>query len=1100
MRAGFSFTSCLCLLSLACRAERPEEPDCDPGEDQSGVEESDSPDTSGGDSADSDDTGETADSADTGAGDTDTDSDTGESSGGDTDGDTGESSGGDTGEADTSDGSEDTGDRADTGASDTDTDSGVPDTGADTDTDTGVLDTGADTDTDTDTDVTDFTERCDGLDNDGDGRVDEDAVDAVVAYTDADGDGYGDVSSGAWVCEWPTGAVAEGSDCDDDVAWVYPGADEWCDGIDTDCDGDLDAGGLDAFTWFADGDGDSYGDVAVAVTQCVEPPGYVPDLSDCDDGDATVAPDQVETCNGIDDDCSGVVDDNDAACDVEDPIPDGCTLTWHPDVDADGAGDPTGAVTGCQPDASWVLDDGDCDDADAVIRPGLDETCNGLDDDCDGDVDEEAVDALPWFGDNDRDGYGDGGDFERECTAPAGYLATGGDCDDTDPAISPDAIEVCDGIDNDCDEGADEVTSVDTLEWFVDADLDGWAGTRTRRACDRPIGTSEALGDCDDDDAGVFPGAAEVCNDTDDDCNGLTDDATGVGAAWWYADADEDEFGDATAAVWSCSTPAGYVEDNTDCDDTDGSTFPGRRELCDGDDNNCDGAIDEAGAAGESRYYIDADGDGAGHVDTWTEACDTPAGYVSDYDDCDDADAGAFPGNPEVCGDGIDNDCDGSSASCGPWGERDVTLADASVDGEAAGDAAGGAVAFLGDVDGDGLDDLGIGGAGHDGAGSASGIAWIIGGAGATARLLGVSASDRAGSSLAAIGDADGDGYADVFVGAYTEGTGGSQAGGAYVVAGPIAGDVSLASARLHLYGGAASDWAGYSVAAGSDQDGDGTPDLAVGAPYEDQGGSKAGAVYVGSAAGTGTVDLESSAGKRYGEIGLDRAGSAVAFWGDANGDGFADLLVGAWGESSAGPRAGAVYLVHGPITGTASLATADERWLGERSGTRAGATVAGVGDVDGDGSDDAMVGAPWGTNAYLLGAASMGSTSLTGAVAIFEQEDSGSRLGGGLGGGGDIDADGLQDIVIGAWGDNSGGGAAGAAYLWRGPLSGAYSLADADGKLVGQHADALLGTSVSISGDADGDGFSDVLVGSPGGEAAGFEAGAAWLFYGMEP
>ena len=250
----------------------------------------------------------------------------------------------------------------------------------------------------------------------------------------------------------------------------------------------------------------------------------------------------------------------------------------------------------------------------------------------------------------------------------------------------------------------------------------------------------------------------------------------------------------------------------------------------------------------------------------------------------------------------------------------------------------------------------------------------------------------------------------------------------------------------------------------------------------------------------TGTRSLAVAAAKRTGEVTLDRAGTALSFAGDMDGDGFADVLVGAWGDSTAGARAGAVYLEYGPLTGTASLATADVKWLGERAGDRAGSRTAPVGDIDGDGLDDALVGAPYGTKAYLLGGASLTSGSLSRATATFTEEAAASRVGGALAGGGDLDGDGHGDLLLGAYGESSAGPNAGAVYVIRGPVSGAFLLADADGKLTGSAMNDNLGSSVALGGDLDGDGFADLLVGGPGHDGGGAAAGAAWLFYGVEP
>jgi hypothetical protein len=288
-------------------------------------------------------------------------------------------------------------------------------------------------------------------------------------------------------------------------------------------------------------------------------------------------------------------------------------------------------------------------------------------------------------------------------------------------------------------------------------------------------------------------------------------------------------------------------------------------------------------------------------------------------------------------------------------------------------------------------------------------------------------------------------------------------------------------------------------VDAGQDVDGDGVGDVLIGAPYEDSGGNRAGAAYLVSGTRAGTVSAKAADAIRYGEVALDRAGTAVALVGDLDGDGFGDLMVGAWGDSTVGARAGAVYFEYGPVSGTASLSGADAKWRGERTGDRAGLAVSAAGDVDGDGLDDALIGAPYGTSAYLVGAAS-GPKSLSTATAIFKQEDAGSRLGASLSGGGDIDDDGFADIVLGAPNTSVTSSTSGTAYVLRGPLSGTVLVADADGILRGPMPHDYVGTSVSNRGDVDGDGFSDVLVGAAGRDDGGALSGGAWLFFGSTP
>ncbi len=362
-------------------------------------------------------------------------------------------------------------------------------------------------------------------------------------YQDADGDGYGDAAVSTTGCEAPSGFVAvtgtDSTDCDDGDAAVNPGATEVCDSLDNDCDGDIDDAdsSLDATsasTWYADVDGDGYGDASAGTLACSQPSGTVADSSDCDDSDAAINPGASEVCNGSDDDCDGDVDDADASLDSS------TASSWYSDADGDGYGDATAGSLACSQPTGTVADATDCDDSEASTHPGADEYCDGHDDDCDGDVDEDsAVDASTWYADADGDGYGDPLDTVHACAAPSGYIADGSDCDDGAASVHPGADEYCDGVDTDCDGDIDEDTALDASTWYADADADGYGDPlSTARACASPSGFVTDATDCDDSEASTNPGADEYCDGHDDDCDGGIDEDRAVDATTWSLDAD----------------------------------------------------------------------------------------------------------------------------------------------------------------------------------------------------------------------------------------------------------------------------------------------------------------------------------------------------------------------------------------------------------------------------------------------------------------------------------------------------------------------------------------------------------------------------------
>ena len=268
--------------------------------------------------------------------------------------------------------------------------------------------------------------------------------------------------------------------------------------------------------------------------------------------------------------------------------------------------DPTKADTDMD---GWV-DAADCEPDDQDIHPDAFEACNGIDDDCDGDADEGF--------DEDDDGYLD----IRACYAMDGEY----DCDDADAAVNPDAEEICDGQDNDCDGGTDDIDEdADSYTFCTDCDdHDAFVSPDAPDACDGidnncngqvdeiwdadGDGYSPCQGDCDDEAESVNPAAGDRCDGVDNDCNLVIDDAF---------DLDHD-------GVTTCAG---------DCDDTDPTVYLGAPEQCDGLDTDCDPSTGE---------IEDQDGDG----------------YTICTGDCDDGSALASPVGTEAC-DGLDNDCTG---------------------------------------------------------------------------------------------------------------------------------------------------------------------------------------------------------------------------------------------------------------------------------------------------------------------------------------------------------------------------------------------------------------------------------------------------------
>ena len=948
------------------------------------------------------------------------------------------------------------------------------------------------------------TEVCNDVDDDCDGDTDEDAADASDWARDADADGFTDSSDSVTACAPPEGYTTASTevDCNDDDDAIYPGADELCDDIDNDCDAEVDEEAVDPTAWYLDADGDGFGDPGSESLACEGTPDQVDNNSDCDDTNVDINPDADELCDELDNDCDGSQDED--AVDAP---------TWYADTDTDGYGDPAATFAACIQPTGYLADNTDCDDTSDATFPGAPEVCDELDNDCDGDADEEAIDPTTFYADSDGDGYGDPASTADACSAPTGFIADNTDCDDADGAVSPAGTEVCDDIDNDCDGTTDESDATDAATWYADSDTDGFGdAASTTLACDQPTGFVADSTDCDDAESTSYPGADELCDTVDNDCDGTTDEADAIDAPTWYADTDSDGFGDASATTAACSAPTGYIADDTDCDDSTGAVYPGAIETCNSIDDDCDGSTDELGATGGTTFYEDSDSDGYGDASSTLDACSVPSGYAADDTDCDDADSDVNPGEAEVCGDGIDNDCDGTPNTCELSGTYGPTDAAAVLQGPGS-SSSGGAVTFAGDVDGDGQDDVLVGAFAYDPVTVDEGGAFLVLGpisgtidlsTEADATIIGENRGDQAGYSVSALGDTDGDGFDDVLVGAngYETSTATRNQGAVYVVRGPMSGSLDLSAADARFTGGALIDFLGYAAAGVGDVDNDGTADFAAAAFAEDSAGTSAGAVYLVSGSISGAVASTGASATILGESAGDEFGIAVGGGGDFDGDGIADLAVGARYNAASGlSDAGTAYVFTGTVSGSMTGADADARILGDAASNQTGWAVALEGDFDGDGYDDLVVSAVGASSStgeiYVISGPVTGDLSVSAADATFTGETSGDQAGRSIDGASDLDGDGVDDLLIGAYSRDTGGNNAGAVYVMHGPLSGTTSLASADAVFNGNAASQTAGTSVAGGADLDGDGLDDALIGVPGDDTAATNAGAAWLWAG---
>jgi hypothetical protein len=509
-------------------------------------------------------------------------------------------------------------------------------------------------------------------------------------------------------------------------------------------------------------------------------------------------------------------------------------------------------------------------------------------------------------------------------------------------------------------------------------------------------------------------------------------------------DVADDDAADDDSAPADADGDGWFADD--DCNDNDPAIHPDAEESCDGKDSNCDGFL----AADE----LDTDGDG----------------WLLCEEDCDDEDAAVYPGAEEVC-DLVDNDCDSETPAEQHCNPRPLDTADAIFRGETNWDEAGFSVAFAGDVNADGFDDVLVGAPEDDMHNEGPGHSMLYYGPRfgevpfeeADVVFYGASLTGYTGYAVSTAGDTNADGFDDVLI---------STDLGSSLFLGPVsAGDHDSSD------GDAFFDLMCSSFAAMGDTDGDGYDDVLVGL-----GSTAAAHLYLGPVGGHLDASMADAVFVSV-NFNHDHAGRSVANAGDVDADGYVDYLIGAPHTNADESGAGAAHLVYGPVSGDFDLGNSDATVLGENLNGGLGYYVTGAGDVNGDGLDDILIGSDHLTQGFLFLGPVAGTCMASEADTLIGVGHAGIRASAPAG---DLDGNGYDDILLAT--PTTGGGIQ--AYLLYGPVGGGTVDLEVVPAQAFYNWAGLFPMSVAGGGDVDGDSVMDVLIGADGNDDA-------FLFYG---